>query len=225
MITSAIIFLHGLGDTSRGWSFLEQMMGGALPNTTFVFPNAPTAPVSCNQGYPSTSWMDIARIPLDEDEPENPDGLSENVATLHTIIQSTMKQHNLPPEKIIVGGFSQGGAMALLGGGSFRSETENRGVGGVVCLSGWLSGDKKKNVANWASSAMDSTPLFLGHGEVDQVVLTKLGRIAFENIRTARKGCSGDVQSVERYYPGEGHGACDAELRDLAAFFKAVVEK
>ena len=224
MITSAIIFLHGLGDTSAGWSFLEPLLKPHLPNTAFIFPDAPSAPVTCNGGYESTSWFDIARIPLDEREPEGPAGLQDSVASLTALIDETRATHNLPVSSIIVGGFSQGGAMSLITGGGYRCKESGEGVGGVICLSGWAL-ERSKNVANWGEGGMSNTPLFVGHGSADQVVLTSLGKNAFEAIREKRKGSSGDMNSVEKIYPGEGHGACEAELVDLTSFITSILKK
>ena len=222
MITSALIFLHGLGDSSKGWSFLSSHLSSCLPSTVFIFPDAPSSPVACNGGSPSTSWFNIARIPLDFNEPESPAGLTESVSNLHAIIESTMAKHNLPASKIILGGFSQGGAMSLLAGGGFQAKEGGGALGGVVCLSGWML-EKEKNRANWASEAMGRCPLFVGHGECDQVVLTKLGKKAFEDVREGRKESEGDTTSVLRIYEGEGHGANEAELSEMAHFISKIL--
>mmetsp|Transcript_24521 Transcript_24521/g.48727 ORF Transcript_24521/g.48727 Transcript_24521/m.48727 type:complete len:227 (+) Transcript_24521:104-784(+) len=213
-ITNAIIFVHGLGDSGRGWSFLESSMPdfGKGRKVSYTFPDAPNQPVACNGGMVMPSWFDIKAIPVDAREPDDPAGIDASVSAIHRVIDDVIAHHDLEPKNVILGGFSQGGAMSLMAGSLYP-----RPLGGVVCLSGWLL-RKDLNVQAW-SSTHSSVPLFIGHGGADQVVLTGLGSEAAERIGKGREGVEGAAPVTFKVYPGEGHGACNDELRDLAKFF------
>lgn len=105
--------------------------------------------------------------------------------------------------------------MSLLAGSTYHSP-----LGGVVCLSGWLL-RKQSNVASWGTSK-STVPLFIGHGEADQVVLTSLGKETYDRIKVERKEAGAAVDF--KTYIGEGHGACDDELKDLAKFFNEALK-
>ena len=189
------------------------------------------------------SWFDIKAIPVNENEPDDPAGIDESIASIHGLIDKVIADNNLKPENVVLGGFSQGGAMSLMAGSMYHAQ-----LGGVVCLSGWLL-RKSSNVAAW-SGPKASVPLFIGHGDADQVVLTSLGKEAADRIRAERDSSVGSAgvtfKSVSSYtipiirsaphphthrshtfapqYAGEGHGACDDELKDLAQFFNEVLK-
>ncbi|GMH89409.1 hypothetical protein TrVE_jg8076 [Triparma verrucosa] len=216
--TNAVIFIHGLGDSGRGWSFLERMMPD-FPNrkVVYAFPDAPSQPVSCNNGMVMPSWFDIKAIPVNDNEPDDPAGIDESIASIHGLIDKVIADNNLKPENVVLGGFSQGGAMSLMAGSTYHAQ-----LGGVVCLSGWLL-RKSSNVAAW-SGPKASVPLFIGHGDADQVVLTSLGKEAADRIKAERDSSAGSAGVTFKTYAGEGHGACDDELKDLAQFFNEVLK-
>ena len=155
--TAWVIWLHGLGDTGSGWASLTRTVGGRLPHLKWSFPNASTAPVSCNPpgSPPTTSWFDIAHIPVDQDEPEQvvahalilntlccththtslsvahvrsrsqrelggsrtavlsqPRGLNAAVSAVHAMLRQA-ESLGFAPSRVVLGGFSQGGALAL----------------------------------------------------------------------------------------------------------------
>ncbi|CAE7180444.1 Lypla1, partial [Symbiodinium pilosum] len=128
--SSAVILLHGLGDTAHGWAGGASVLLNMLPNTRFVLPTAPVQPVTLNGGLPMPSWYDIAG--LEDRADENCEGLEESCATVEALIQE-QKSHGIPLEKIVVAGFSQGGALSLYTG---LSRTYR--LGGLVCMSGYL---------------------------------------------------------------------------------------
>jgi predicted esterase len=174
--------------------------------------------VTCNGNYKSTSWFDIIDIPVTESEPDDPVGIDASLSTIHGILDDIISTHNIPSSKVFLGGFSQGGAMSLLAGSTYSQP-----LGGVLCLSGWLlRGDV--NVNNWGTG-MKGTPVFIGHGTADNVVLPSLGAVAANRIKDAR-GIAGETcgsddvgEVVFKTYRGEGHGACPDEMRDVQEFF------
>ena len=84
---SAIIFMHGLGDSPAGWSAIEGQLGRQLPGTvTWRFPCAPTAPVTINGGAPCTSWFDILDWPIGLKARDDADGMAASVAKTQGVI-------------------------------------------------------------------------------------------------------------------------------------------
>ena len=144
-IKGAVIFLHGLGDQGQGWhSEFKQRLSKYRKDIDFIFPNAPEQRVTLNMGMSMPSWFDLYGLSPDSNEDEEVlsffhgyfDGIqgiikmSKNVDHLADTI---MKQHNLSSEKIVIAGFSQGGALAI-----YTTLTSSKKFGGAICLSTWL---------------------------------------------------------------------------------------
>jgi lysophospholipase I len=166
-----------------------------------------------------TSWFDIINIPVTSSEPDTPAGYLDSVSKIHSIIDSVKSQHNLPSSSIILGGFSQGGAMSLLAASSYPES-----LGGCICLSGWgLS--KSTSFPAW-STTHSTVPIFIGHGLSDNVVLPSLGQSCASEIEKGREGKEGKEGGKVTFktYQGEGHGACEEELRDLALWIDEVTK-
>jgi predicted esterase len=204
-----IIWLHGLGDSGMGWSFLRQEM--RLPSAVqYKFPDAPEAPVTCNGGYVMTSWMDLETIPIGNDLPDDVQGLSASSKIIHEIIDKEVSD-GTPSENIVLGGFSQGGAMALLAGYSY-----GKPLAGVACLSGWPA--LRETLADRvAKGANAKTPLFIGHGTEDQTVYPECGADARDRFKAAGV----DVTFMD--YPA-AHGSHPAGMAGLRAWFVDVLK-
>ena len=135
---AGVVWLHGLGDSGAGWKFIEgelssgltQKLGGAVK---WLFPTAPIAPVACNNGFESTSWMNLDSIPVQPGCKDYKEDIKASIALVHAQIES-LESEGILPEKIVVGGFSQGGALSLLSTLSYP-----RKLAGGVTLSGWAS--------------------------------------------------------------------------------------
>jgi len=183
----------------------------------YEFPNANNQKVTCNGGGKSTSWFDIIDIPVTDREPDNPSGIDSSCKKIHDLITKVSTEQNIPYNKIILGGFSQGGAMSLIAGSTFPHS-----LGGVVSLSGWLL-RKDVNVNGWGKTH-SKTPMFIGHGDADNVVLHSLGEEAASRIKTERDKEGGSGPVIFAVYKGEGHGACQEEIDDLGKFFRGIVE-
>ncbi|KAF3203913.1 hypothetical protein TWF191_002519 [Orbilia oligospora] len=143
---STIIFSHGLGDTGAGWSFLAETWQGRklFPRTAFIFPHAPTIPITCNGGMRMPGWYDIVDFGnLTAKEDEN--GLKSSARILQGIITE------------------QGGVMSLLTG-----LTSEMSLGGIVALSSYLP--MRDQVSLMITDANRKTPIFMGHGKEDPVV-------------------------------------------------------
>lgn len=106
---ATIIFLHGLGDQGRGWEPVARQLRKQAPHIKWVLPTAPVRTVSLSGGYPMHSWFDIKSLRIgDEDEV----GIKAAAKSLDSLIQEEIST-GVPSERIVIGGFSQGGATAV----------------------------------------------------------------------------------------------------------------
>ena len=206
MERSAIIFMHGLGDTPSGWSSLKAQLGPALPgNVTWRFPLAPTAPVTINGGSTCTSWFDIVDWPISLAARDDGAGMAASVASTQAAIDELVAD-GVPAERIVVGGFSQGGAVALRA--VFGAKQK---LAGCVCLSGWLF-----HRDEFDTGANAATPVFWGHGSEDPVVLPEQQAAGVEVLTAA--GVSVNAKSYVM-----GHSSHPEEMAELQTFLQTVL--
>ncbi len=125
---ASMVLLHGLG--ADGGDLLPVARALGLPDVRFILPDAPVQPVSLNNGYPMRSWFDLygGEFPLRQDNA----GLLSARATVQALVEQEISR-GIPPHRILLGGFSQGGALAL-----FSGLTLNYPFAGVIGLSTWL---------------------------------------------------------------------------------------
>uniref|UniRef100_T1L506 palmitoyl-protein hydrolase n=1 Tax=Tetranychus urticae TaxID=32264 RepID=T1L506_TETUR len=113
--TATIIFLHGLGDTGHGWA---ETFAAIKPSyCKLICPTAPAQPVTLNAGMIMPSWFDL--MTLTHNGPEDAEGIAN--------------KHNIPAERILLGGFSQGGALSLHTGLRY-----SKPLAGILAFSCWL---------------------------------------------------------------------------------------
>jgi len=124
-------------------------------------------------------------------------------------IQKEIEQSQIPADRIVIGGISQGCVMGLLTG-----LTSEHKFAGIVSLSGRMPLHNK--IMNMATDSNKKTPIFWGHGDVDQIVLCEFGKKAVDLLQ----GHNYDVRF--NTYPGMGHGTCPQEITDLLAFIREV---
>ena len=104
---AGIVWLHGLGDSGAGWKFIEGELGSRLTqklggNVKWLFPTAPTAPVSCNGGYPSTSWMDLEAIPVRPGCKDAKGDIKASLLLVHAQV-AALEAEGIPTSKIAIG--------------------------------------------------------------------------------------------------------------------------
>ncbi|KAJ2708631.1 hypothetical protein H4R19_004653 [Coemansia spiralis] len=201
--TASVIFVHGLGDSGHGWEPVARQLSRSLPHIKFVLPHAPVLPVTLNGGFRMPSWYDIRsldKIASNEDE----DGMTASMRKLNELVRTEIDA-GIPAGRIVLGGFSQGGAMALFTG--LQSELQ---LAGLAVLSGYLP--VRERIMARATDASKRMPIFHGHGTADEVVLFQYGEMSAAALRQ-----SGYTVNFHPY-PNMGHSTCDEELRDLQAF-------
>jgi lysophospholipase II len=177
-----------------------------MPYTKFILPTAPTQPVTMNMGMAMPSWYDITG--LDERSNENCKGLEESVARLTNILKTEHETTNLPYSRMVLAGFSQGGALSLFTGFGLPDR-----LAGIVCMSGYLPAAKKFAVA----PGNVDTPVLHCHGTQDMVVAFPLAQKTGDKVR-GRGVKSYTVKS----YP-IGHTVSMEELGDVLTFLKGIL--
>lgn len=220
--------MHGLGDTPSGWSSLEYSLQKIKPRLSpdeikYVFPPAPTdQAITINGGARMPGWFDLYDWPIGVGSKDDPSGLQRSVAQIQTEIKRLNTEFNIPSNKIVIGGFSQGGAVALLACyHQFRDGDEYEKLAGCVGLSAWLTlpDDVVKSVANKNDDPRKSIPLFWGHGTYDDKVLFEQQKFGLEKL-TNEYGLSHQIVSSTQY--PMGHQSCQQETVDLAEFLDRV---
>lgn len=205
--SATLIFLHGLGDTGKGW--LENLSEICPGHIKIICPNAPIAPVSLNFGMPMPSWFDIKSLSFDADEDEA--GIVASADRVKGIMTEEVAA-GIPMSRIVVGGFSQGGAVALH---TFLSHTEK--LGGCVGLSTFLPLSTK--FQDNATPANKDTKVFLAHGNSDPVVKFQFGEMTNNLMKTHYSEISWNK------YSGLGHSSSTSEMKDLKKFLEGVIGK
>ena len=199
-----IIWLHGLG--AYGKEFEPVVPHMHLNTVRFVFPQSLDLPVTINGGVEMPAWFDIRTL-NDDPRRESQEDIALSAKLLQDIIDEQIAK-GIPSWRIILVGFSKGGAMALHVG--LRAEQK---LLGIACLSGYLLNPSLLQLEE--SPENRSTPLFFAHGRRDLVVLYEKG------LRAYRASKNFSRESVWNPYP-VGHELCMTELADLRDWFHAL---
>ncbi|KAK7062169.1 acyl-protein thioesterase 1 [Favolaschia claudopus] len=213
--TATVIFLHGLGDTGNGWKPVADMLKRENPHIKWVLPHAPSMPVTGNGGMMMPAWFDIYSFQLDTREDQA--GMLKTVHSVNQLITAEVDA-GIPANRIVLGGFSQGGAMTLLTGLSAE-----RKLAGLVVLSSWLPMQEK--IKAMVSDHAPSVPIFWGQGTDDPLVRPSLAersaKFVQEHLRFPVTTPDGELKGVSyNTYEGVGHSTNMKELEDLKAWLK-----
>lgn len=202
-----VIWMHGLGADAHDFADLpQQILDYGGPAARFIFPNAPERELSLRPGYPTRAWFDI--LSPDFTSKEDLPGLARMHLRISQIINDIVSS-GLLAERIFIGGFSQGAAMAL-----YSSLRQARTLAGCIALSGFLPGESV--LEREMTPGGRATPVYMAHGAFDSVVNPLLAQH------------SADV--VERYADAMiwreydmDHELCAAELSDIAQFMNTAI--
>uniref|UniRef100_A0A3P9J4Z8 Acyl-protein thioesterase 1 n=1 Tax=Oryzias latipes TaxID=8090 RepID=A0A3P9J4Z8_ORYLA len=203
--TAAVVFLHGLGDTGHGWA--EAFAGIRIPHVKYIFPHAPTMPVSLNMRMSMPSWFDIYGLSPDADEDEA--GIKRASENLKTLIEQEVR-NGIPSHRIILGGFSQGGALSL-----YTALTTQQKLAGVIALSSWLPLRKSFPQAATNSANKDMHVLQC-HGDADPLVPLMFGTQTAEKM----KSLINPANMAFKTYRGLPHSTCPEEMVDVKRFIE-----
>ena len=199
---ASLIVLHGLG--ANGHDFVPicgELDLSAIGPVRYVFPHAPQRPVTINGGYVMQAWYDILGADLVRREDEA--GLRESQRQIAELIDRE-RERGVPAERIIVMGFSQGCAMALMTALRYPER-----LAGAVALSGYLP--LAATTAAERAGANATLPIFMAHGTQDAVVIPARGTASHDALRALGH----DVDWHEYPMP---HSVCMEEIADLNAW-------
>ncbi len=204
--TASVIWLHGLGaDASDFYSVPPQLGLPADLAVRWVFPNAPTMPVTINMGAIMRAWYDVRGFDrLDQDEV----GIRRSAEGIGALVEREQAR-GIPNRRVVLAGFSQGGAMSLFVGLRRRER-----LAGIMCLSGYLVLDATLAVEAGAESR--ETPIFQAHGTNDPMVSRALGRGSFDLLS------AGGFSAEWHEYP-MGHSVCLEELQDIGSWLGQIL--
>ena len=203
----SVIWLHGLGADYHDFDTLVPAFwrGGQLP-LRFIFPNAPVRPVSINQQALTRAWYDI--YSLSDLSQEDEAGIAASHQSVSALIQQEIAA-GVPPEKIVLAGFSQGGAMALHTG-----LRQQHSLGGVLALSCYLP---RPNLIKAAAHPNNlDTPIFIGHGALDATLPLFAGKLSSDILQQTHH------HVVWREYPRMGHEIIEPMITDIQQFLTQV---
>jgi len=206
---ASVIWMHGLGDDGKGWSEVVPALN--LPQSLavrFIFPHAPVIAVTINNGMRMRAWYDIRQANLSERA--DLEGVLASQAHVDALIAREVSR-GIAARRVILAGFSQGGAIALYAGVRYAER-----LGGVIGLSTYLVGFDR--VAAEALAANRDVPIFMAHGTLDGVV-----QLAWaERSRDALRAGGWDVEW--HTYPIE-HSAVIDEIVAAGKFIQKVLTK
>ena len=203
----SVIWLHGLG--ASGYDFEPIVPELGLPGDSavrFVFPHAPEQPVTLNGGMSMPAWYDI--YGLTAGTPHDEQGLDRAAGWIEALIDREAER-GVPPERLVLAGFSQGGALALHTGLRYAS-----GLAGIMGLSTYLP--LPDHLAQARAAANRNTPVFLAHGHHDAVLSHDLGIAS----RDALLALGYPVAWHD--YPME-HQVCREEIGDIGRWLSSVL--
>ena len=202
--TASVIWMHGLGADGRDFVPLVPQLGLApAAGIRFVFPHAPRRPVTLNGGMPMRAWYDIRE--LSAGSLEDAAGILESAARLDGFIERE-RALGIRADRIVLAGFSQGGAMALQVALRYRES-----LAGVMALSTYLP--LRDRLASEASEANRTISILMCHGRNDPVLTIQLGRLS----RDALQALGYAVQWKEY---DMRHEVCEEEIGDIARWLR-----
>ncbi|MFM9913985.1 MAG: alpha/beta hydrolase [Methylophilaceae bacterium] len=199
----SIIWLHGLGADGGDFLPIAQELGLEKP-VRFIFPHAPTMPVTINGGYVMRTWYDI--FSLEIGSPQDDAGIRRSQAEIEMLIAQEVAR-GVTSENILLAGFSQGGAIVL-----HTALRHPQKLAGVLALSTYLP--LHATVESERSVANTDIPIFMAHGHFDTVIKPEIA-IASKN-KLASMGYFVDWQEYAM-----AHSVCEDEILHMRRFIMA----
>ena len=200
-ISASVIWLHGLGADGHDFAPVVEQLD--LPQVRFVLPHAPQRPVTLNGGYVMPAWYDL--LGLEMGAPQDEVGIRAAQCDIEALI-AREQARGIPPERIVLAGFSQGGALAL-----HTALRHPQRLAGVLALSTYLPLqpllERERHMAN------AGLPIFVAHGVDDTVIGLDICRLTVDVL--AQHGYA----LTCREYPMP-HAVCPEEIDDIRSFLR-----
>jgi phospholipase/carboxylesterase len=205
-VNASVIWLHGLGADGNDFApIVPQLDLPADFGIRFIFPHAPSIPVSINNGYVMPAWYDIKQMDIDRHVDD--EQLKQSASWVHDLINREIER-GVDSKRIVVAGFSQGGAVSYEAALTFAKP-----LAGIMALSTYFATANTVQV-NPIQSAL---PIMICHGSQDPVVAESLGTKSVETLESM--GFAPEYHS----YP-MAHSVCPAEMVDIAAWLSKLLE-
>ena len=196
---SSVIWLHGLGADGHDFEPIAHELN--LPNTRFILPHAAYRPVTINNGYVMRAWYDL--FDLGSSGKQDEEGIRQAQLQIEALI--TQEQaHGIAPGRIVLAGFSQGGAIALHTALRYPLR-----LAGLIALSTYLP--LKSKLAQEAHEANRQLPIFMAHGSFDEV-------ISPGGCKASLDALNQQGYAVDSHEYAMGHSVCAEELADIRTF-------
>lgn len=203
---AVVIWLHGLG--ADGHDFEPIVPQLALPPdlpVRFVFPHAPEMAVTAFGGQRARAWFDFGL-----DGGADLSGLKRSVSQVRDLIQNEIDS-GVQPQQILLAGFSQGGVLAFQVGLNYPKP-----LAGILALSTFLVGEE--SLGSVEAKANADVPIFMAHGQQDEVLPMALGKAALASLQ-------GAGYAVKWHDYPMGHEVCLEEIRHISAWLQSVLGK
>ena len=208
--TAAVIWMHGLGADGNDFApIVPELKLHSAPATRFVFPHAPMMPVTINNGHVMRAWYDVTPGDLDgRTRRADERGVRASQTTIDKLI-ARETERGVAPRKIVIAGFSQGGAIALQTGLRYPQR-----LAGIMALSAYLP--LAETLAAEASAANRDVPIFYAHGTYDPMI--PLAMATASRAKLVELG-----YAVEWHeYPMQ-HSVCPEEIQAISAWLAKVL--
>ncbi len=203
---ASVIWLHGLGANGHDFEPIVPELGlGDDTSVRFVFPHAPQIAVSINNGMKMPAWYDITDLNLGRKIDQTQ--LQQSAKEIENLI-ARENERGVPSQKIIIAGFSQGGAVGYEIALSYQDT-----LAGLIALSTYFA---TKETVQY-STANKSLPIFIGHGTHDQMVVSNLGVSAHEILKEKK-------YPVEYHTYEVAHGVNLQEIKDIGIWISKILE-
>lgn len=207
-INASIIWLHGLG--ADGYDFepvVQQLLQQPqLNNVRFILPHAPEMAVTRNNGYIMPAWYDVYGITPVSKEDEV--GIKASQIYINALIQNEINQ-GIPSERIVLAGFSQGGAIAL-----YTALRYPQKLAGVLALSTYMP--LKPALATEAQPANACIPIFMAHGTFDDVISMEMCQLSLNLLKNRQYPVSWHEYNM-------AHSVCAQEIADIQQFLQQIL--
>eukprot|EP00574_Skeletonema_japonicum_P005392 CAMPEP_0201724666 /NCGR_PEP_ID=MMETSP0593-20130828/8349_1 /ASSEMBLY_ACC=CAM_ASM_000672 /TAXON_ID=267983 /ORGANISM="Skeletonema japonicum, Strain CCMP2506" /LENGTH=285 /DNA_ID=CAMNT_0048215967 /DNA_START=85 /DNA_END=942 /DNA_ORIENTATION=- len=205
--SATVIICHGLGDSSEGFVDVAEHLATQMPYAKFILPTAKTQKVTMNMGMAMPSWYDI--VGLDKRSNEFCNGIEESQQRIEQLLKDEHANLGVPYDRMVLAGFSQGGALSLYTGMQLPSK-----LAGIVVMSGYLPHESGFNIAN----GLQDTPIWHGHGAADPLV-----RITAANESHSAVKAKGATNYILKTYPGLAHSVNPQEIGDVLLFLQQIL--
>ena len=203
---AAVVLMHGLGADGHDFEPVAREIGlGPAPAVRWIFPHAPLRPVTINQGFRMRAWYDIVRL---DGSVEDEVGIAESQSAIRALIERE-RERGIAADRIVLAGFSQGGALAL-----HTALREPSRLAGVVALSCYLPLASKLDVERHPANA--AVPIFMAHGSHDPLLPCALGERSRDFLRA--RGYDVDWHSFPM-----PHSVCEEEIVALRGWLARVL--